>query len=224
MPRDNFRAWLAGCLRGTKYATVELRDEEIDRTAKRLGVDVDLLLEVRAKALIELHARGLSPPLSNTIPREQREAKLRGQKLDEKKRRLYQFHFPMPPEIVTAWKAECEVRGVHPPTFLRSLIHEYLLGTREPNAVRYWGWRGKIYRAPHAVRAIEPVVIPQGARRALFHRASSIGATASAVVRGLVLEALEGEHRNIPLMSAGMMYDDETRYNTVPLDPNRRPR
>jgi hypothetical protein len=74
------------------------------------------------------------------------------------------------------------------------------------------------------VRALELFVITQGARRALFHRSSSLGASASAVVRGLVLEALEGEHRGIPLVSAGMMYDDETRYNTVPLDPNRRSR
>jgi hypothetical protein len=129
----------------------------------------------------------------------------------------------MPPEIISMWKAECELRGVHPPTFMRSLIHEYLLGTREPRAVHHWSWRGKIYPAYRA-GTHEPTVITQGARRALFHRSSSLGTSASAVVRGLVLEAMEGEHRDIPLVTAGMMYDDETRYNTVPLDPNRRPR
>lgn len=214
MSGTTFREWLAARLRGTRYATVQLRDDEIDAVAKRLGVDPDLLLEVRAQELVALHERGFAQPISNAKRRP-------ADALRDYLPRLYQLQLWMPPAIVEAWYAECERRGVHASTFLRSLIHAYLLGAREPDPVKYWRWQGKLHRAPKSEETNAHTTIPQGARRAIGRRAAARGTKQTAIVRALVLEAMHGQHSGIPLVSSSMMYDDETRYNTVPLDPPR---
>jgi hypothetical protein len=219
VPRDKgFRHWLGIRLLGTKYATVRLSDDDVDRIAKQLGVDVDLLLEVRAQARVDLHDRGLSPPLSNSNKTVR----------ELSSKRLYQYQLWMPTVVFAAWQAECELRGVHGPTFLRSLIHEYLLGAREPHPEHYWTWQGKLIRSYRGDGCQdERAAIPQGAKRALTVRAVGRGTRATPVVRALVLEALKGEHMGVPLVTSGMMYDDEARYNTgVPalLDRREAPR
>jgi hypothetical protein len=204
---DGFRTWLAKRLLGTKFASMALGDDEIDAVAKRIGVDPDLLLEVRAEARIALRSRGLSPPQSNS---KRASAAAR----DEQMQRLYQVKVWMPPVVHAAWLAECHRRGVHPPTFLRSLIHEYLRGTREPSAEAYWRWQGKLILKYHKIRIAEKAVIPHGAKRALGLRAAALGTTPIPVLRALVLEALAGEHHGIALVPSSMMFDDESRYNT----------
>lgn len=210
-PPQSFREWLAARLLGTKYATVRISDDRVDAIAKRLGVDTDLLLEVRAQARLALHDRGLSPARSNAGGTQ------------EGIERLYQYQMWMPPQIHAAWMAECELRSAHPPTFLRSLIHDYLMGSHEPASARRWFWKGKplpTYVKGSSVN--EHTVITLGARRALMRRSRARGAQAANVVRALVLEAMAGEHRDIPQLTAAMMYDDETRYYTgdpLSLDP-----
>jgi len=210
-PPQNFREWLAARLLGTKYATVRMSDDRVDVVAKQLGVDVDLLLEVRAQARLALHDRGLSPARSNAGGTQ------------HGIERLYQFQMWMPPEIHATWMAECALRGAHPPTLLRSLIHDYLMGSREPAPVRHWSWKGRHVSAYTKGSSVnEHTVITLGARRALMRRSRARGAQAANVVRALVLEAMAGEHRDIPQLTAAMMYDDETRYYTgdpLSLDP-----
>jgi hypothetical protein len=206
-----FRAWLGARLLGSRFATIRLRDDEIDPIAKRLGVDPDLLLEVRAQARVAMHEQGLSPPLSNR----RKKIKDDSARLNEGQKRLYQYQMWMPPEIHEAWKAECERRGVYSPTMLRSLIHEYLLGAIEPQPQKYWVWQGQLLRAFRKKSFLdERAVIPHGAKRALNLRAARIGTQPTHLVRALIMETLAGGHAGIPLMQAGMMYDDETRYNT----------
>lgn len=207
MKHEAFRAWLAERLLGTRYATIRLADDEIDPIAKQLGVDPDLLLEVRAQARVALHAKGLAPPLSNRKKRHL-------QRVKDGDARLYQYLLWMPPDVFAAWKSECQTRGVHGPTLLRSLIHAYLLGTHEPQPLKTWVWNGRLLRGYRAHCLKEAAVIPSGAKRALMRRALGRGTQATLIVRGLVMEALRGEHAGVPLVQAGMMFDDENRYNT----------
>lgn len=206
MKLTGFRKWVGARLLGTKYATIRIDDSDIDAVAKKLGVDADLLLEVRAEAIIDLHKRGLAPAISNGTKRRQ--------SLEEVTKRIYQYQIWFPQPIFDAWRIECARRGVHASTFLRSLIHYYLLSSREPGALRDWVWEGQLYRGYTKGGVDERAVIPHGAKRALMRRASIQGTRSSHIVRALILAAMRGEYQSIPLVSAGMMYDDESRYYT----------
>jgi hypothetical protein len=205
--QNGFRAWLAGRLLGTKYATSPLADDEIDAAAKKLGVDPDLLVEVRAEARIALYEKGLAPPISNK-PR-----KPRSPYSTEPQRRLYQYRMWMPRGIAKVWEAECQLRGVRGPALLRSLIHHYLLGAREPAPEPTWRWEGRLYSFDREKDLEERATLPHGTKRALMRRSKLRNVPASAVVRALMLEAMRGEHRALPPLQAAQMFDDETRYN-----------
>ena len=169
-----------------------IADERIEAVALQLGLAPDLLVEVRAEAKLEKHARGLPQA-----------------------RRLYQFHLFLPPVVYRAWQDECTFRGIESGTFLRSLISDYLLGDREPVPLRRWIYQGRTYRMGDAHKRAQGLLratIPQGARRALARRAALIGGKATSVARALVLEALQGLHRGIALIDAQSMFDDERRY------------
>ena len=204
MQYDGFRAWIGARLLGTQYATIRIDDRDIDAVAKKLGVDPELLLEVRAQAIIDLHERGLAQPISNTKRRS----------LDEALVRLYQYQIWFPVPVFEAWRLECDRRSVHAATFLRSLIHYYLLSTREPAPLQNWVWEGKLYRGGLKEREAEKAVIPHGAKRALLRRAVLRGTRSSHIVRALILAAMRGEYQSLPLVTSGMMYDDESRYYT----------
>lgn len=204
--QNGFRAWLAGRLLGTKYATGPLADNQIDAAAKKLGVDPDLLVEVRAEARIALHQKGYAPPISN------RRSK-RAEFETEPQRRLYQYRMWMPRGIAKVWEAECQLRGVRGPALLRSLVHYYLLGAREPAPEPTWRWEGRIYPFDRDKDLEERATLPHGAKRALMRRANLQNVPASAVVRALMLEAMRGEHRRLPPLQAAQMFDDEARYN-----------
>jgi len=205
MSYEGFRAWIGARLLGTQYATIRVDDSDIDAVAKKLGVDADLLLEVRAQAIIDLHDRGLAQPISNT------KARLA---LDQVSQRLYQYQMWFPPEVFEVWRLECGRRGVHPPTFIRSLIHHYLLGTREPSPLQDWSWEGTLYRGYRSGRVSERAAIPHGAKRALIRRSTLLGTRSTHVVRALILGAMRGDYQSLPLVTSGMMYDDESRYYT----------
>lgn len=205
--QNGFRAWLAERLLGTKYATGPLADHQIDAAAKKLGVDPDLLVEVRAEARIALHSKGFAPPISN------RRSKQRKTISGETQRRLYQYRMWLPRGVAKVWEAECQLRGVRGPALLRSLVHFYLLGAREPAPEPTWRWEGRIYPFNREKDLEERATLPHGAKRALMQRANLQNVPASAVVRALMLEAMKGEHRRLPPMQAAQMFDDESRYN-----------
>jgi hypothetical protein len=202
-----FREWLAERLLGTKYATIGLDDEDVDRVAKQIGVDPDLLLEVRACARIERHSLGLK---SAAGPKE---------RLLAVRQRVAQINIFMPPPVHEAWKSECDFRGVDSTLLIRSMLHEYLLGAREPPPLVAWAWRGQVYRMGDRAKRmlhVERTAVPHGARRALSRRAERSGVPKIAIIRALMVEALEGDHRGVALVESSMMFDDETRYFQPP--------
>lgn len=197
----SFRTWLFERLLSTKWATVAMTEDAIDALSERLGVSPGLLCEVRAQAKIDLCKSGLRMPSANDP-------------LAPGFKRFYQFHLFMPPPVFKAWKEECEFRQLPEPVLLRSLIQEYLLDTREPTPLRFWYWEGKRHQMPKKTRdsCLVRATITHGANRALKRRARRIGSRPTALARALIIEALEGGHRDVRLIEHGSMYDDESRY------------
>jgi hypothetical protein len=203
-PIGSFREWLFDRLLGSRFATMAIDDSDIDKTAKRLGVDPELLLEVRAQARVDRRARGLpSPKLRHSKPEPGAAV-----------RRLYQYQISLPAEIEAAWRDECAFREVRGALLLRSLIHDYLSNSREPEFMSFWLLGGKCYIAGKHKRHLheEKATIPNGAKRALSRRAVLAGTTPTTIVRSLMLEVLAGQHRHVRLVESSMMFDDERRY------------
>src|SRR4029077_8947446 len=172
-----------------------LPDSKIDEAARQIGVDPEALLEARAEARIERHKRG--------------------QPTDRGTDRLCRCQVFMPEVIFKAWKEECANRDLQGSALLRSIVHAYLVGRREPVPLKVWKWEGKRYRmGPNGERAPfrERAFIPIGAKRALTRRAELARTIPTAILRALVMELLMGEHRALPIVEHGMMYDDEERY------------
>jgi hypothetical protein len=210
MFRQSFREWLIERLIETKFARDAIPDAQIDAAAKQLGVDPDVLLDARARTRERRHEHGLRPRMKKLVPAD----------VQARHSRLYQFHLYMPGELFRLWKDECAYRGIEGSTLLRALIHSYLLSSYEPTSpVTGWYWKGSRYRMGDAqIRRdfLERAVIPQGAKRALRRRAARFGGTSVGIVRALVLEAMAGKHRKVPVIDAGMMFDDEDRYYQGP--------
>jgi hypothetical protein len=180
-----------------------LDDEDVDRIAKQIGVDPDLLLEVRVRARIERHSIGL------------KSAALAKEKLVGIRQRVAQINVFMPATVHEAWKIECDFRGIDSTLLIRSMLHEYLLGEREPAPMVAWVWRDQAYRMGDQAKRmqhVERAAVPHGARRALARRAERLGVPSLAIIRALIVEALDGGHRHVPLVESSMMFDDETRY------------
>jgi hypothetical protein len=203
---ESFRQWLLERLLGTRWARVALTDDQIDAVARRLGVSSEILLEARAQTKIVKHASGLPNAIS-----------MAGRVAGEY-RTYYQYHLFMPPVVWKAWADECKFREVKGSLLLRSMIHDYLSFPRSVAPLRQWRYQDKTYKMGEHGRThfLERAQIPHGAKRALEHRARQIGALPTWVVRALVLEALAGLHRDIRLIEATMMYDDESRYLSPP--------
>src|SRR5574342_59799 len=166
-----FRDWLLQKLLSHQIVSINVPDERIEKLAKRMGVQPDLVFEARALYRIDRakHGRG-------TL-----------------RRRLGQWDVWVPHPIWKAWEEECAFRGVEPPVLLRSLVAEYLSGTREPITVlAYWFWKGKRYGVGHGGKDAHhaKAQFPYGAWRVLQRRAKRSGVTGSGIIRALILETL----------------------------------
>jgi len=200
----SFRKWLFARLLGSSFATEGISDDRIDAVAKQIGVDPDLLVEVRTEARLGQHRRGLSLAHGRFIRASPQDRHMR----------IYQYHLFMPGPVYRAWQEELEFRGVPGTVLLRSLLHDYLQSRRDVGALASWIWDGNTYKLGKLTRKDfeQRTVIPHGAKRALARRAAAAGTTSTAITRALVLEALRGLHRDILLVDPGAMYDDENRY------------
>jgi hypothetical protein len=210
--RHGFREWLVDRLMGTEAATRPLQDGGLPELAAQLGVQVDALLEARAKRAVIDAA-------------EQRQPRM-GQKVDNKH---YQITVFFPEAIHQEWLTQAKARGLKGSALLRSILNAYLMGSYEPkNVLKHWHWRGCSWPCdthrwglehdgpwPFTDRAL----LPQGARRALVIRARRIGASMTAVCRALVCETLDGKFGQpgvLEIVDAATMFDDESRYYLGP--------
>jgi len=209
-----FRKWLVERVAASRWGVVSASDDDVEVMAREIGVQPDVLLEARVQALRERVRAGRVQPMGDKKAHSQH----------------YQFELLMPEEVFRAWKHEAQRRGVDGSALLRSLIHSYLLGTWQPTEVpKRWVWCGRGYtvvprewKAAHGSRYPfrERCLIPPGAQRALVRRGRELGTTPSAIVRALVLNAIDGLWAGpgtITIVDCTGMYDDEDRY----FHPNR---
>lgn len=211
IPHATFRKWLIDRLLGTSYvAAFKNEPEEVQRTAYRLGIRTDVLLEAREQACLIRDAEGLQRPMGR---------KRAGSA-------HYQYTINMPRYLNELWKAECDRRGIKGSALLRSMIHAYLRGSWEPEHLcEQWVYHGIIYpdarteaayrekRRCNAYR--ERTLIPNGAKRALGRRSWRLGFAPTSLVRALIVHVLEGKWGGpgtFPIVDSAAMFDDETRY------------
>jgi hypothetical protein len=206
-----FRERLIELVIATRYARDPIKDENIDRIAKSIGLDPDLLLEARVRYRIQRRRDGFQIPMG-------------------RKRcgtRHYQIKCDMPEQVYRDWKHEAARRGVDSAALMRSIMHAYLLGSYEPGPLlRRWQYKGQDLTIPKkqwestkgkgAYPYKERSLVTWGSMRALRLRAERLGHRPTAIMRALILEILDGKFPHVRLIDAQSMFDDETRYRIEP--------
>ncbi len=204
MSYSAFRRRLVSLLATTHWARIG--PEEVERHAKGLGVAPEILQAARDVVDRERKKRGLKP--------------IQGRKVNEAT--WPQLEIDMPEKVFDDWHTWCEMQQSTSNALLRGIIHAYLLGTWEPEWVsRHWRYKGSTLIVPRRGyeekhRAAWPyrerVLVTTGAKRALIFRAARTNTTATAIVRGLMLEILEGRYGNVIPRDARSMFADVQRY------------
>jgi len=197
-----FRRWLVDRLKESSWPTTR---EPIEEVARQLGLQPDVLLQATAElaAAREQAGRGVRPA-AGLLPTPRRDQPI--------------IEMSVPKEIAAEWRGFCEARDLESNMLFRSLLHTYLSGSREPAWIqKRWKYRGATYkmhgtrrgkRWPHRIRS----VVSQGALRALRRRAQRLGARPAAVLRGLVIDLLEGRFGYVKMTDVSAMWDDPNRY------------
>lgn len=201
-----FRRWLIDKLKASRWARTS--DEALSAMAKRIGVQPDLLAQAQRELDEDAKRRGRRRTQIGAPNR------LRG------KRRKVEVQ--LPERIYEDWVAYGKHRGMAPSLVLRGLIHDLLSGPRQPTKLeRTCFYRGKKYQLTGYKYGVKwPFMaktdVTEGAARALTLRAAATGTTVAGLLRGLVLDLLEGRVKRVTVISgANAMFDDETRYWTL---------
>jgi len=212
-----FRRWLVDRLVESKWPGVRGEDRAV--LARRLGVNPAVLDE----AELELRRRAKG---EGTIP-----AKLGSPEFYRQPNVNVRFcECAFPTEVYKDWQAYCRSQGVTESVALRSLVHTLLSGPRQPSWLgRAWCYKDKMLKLvgygeftkagkkwPYTAKT----EISKGAESALIRRAQMTGATPAALVRGQVIDLLEGRVERL-LIATGprAMWDDARKYWTL----ERRP-
>jgi hypothetical protein len=200
-----FRNWLVQKLKQTSAASRPDPARTLAEQAMALGVQPDVLALAQRELAEETRAAGRRPTLK-----------------DVKKRQYYTLS--MPKEVWEDWQKYCELRRLESSVLLRSLIVSLLSGPKQPTYTGLrWMYRGRRlthegsgeYRKagkhwPYVART----ELTQGAYRALRKRADSSRATPSGMVRGMILDLLEGRLKRLRIVTPDL-WDDETKYWTL---------
>jgi hypothetical protein len=202
---SRFRRWLIDKVKRARWVTYTA--DTVDAVARRIGVQPDVITQAQAELAAERRAEGKMPTVLGTG---------RTQRL--KKR---QIDIDMPKDVHHDWLLYCKTRALPGSVVIRSLIQTLLSGPENPQWLgRQWRYRGRILRLtgykeyitrgwPHNVKTD----VSEGAARALTLRARSLGCTLAALVRGAVIDLLEGRTKRLNIVnSPDAMWDDETRY------------
>lgn len=178
----------------------------VAETAKALGVRADVLEEaIRGRAL--------------TNQRRGKPARSIG------KRTMNRFDYAlvrvtMPPPIYKDWSEYCQTLRVKPAAVLRSLIHEFLLTGNKPTTMTHeWRYRGSVYQLESRFKRSVPSAptrITLGAQQVLDEYADHWSVKATAIMRGLVVDLLEGRTRAMKIVAFPELWGDPARYKRPP--------
>lgn len=203
-----FRRWLIEKVKRSRWVTYP--SDSLEAVARRIGVQPDVLVEAQAELTEERRHDGKLP------------LKLGTGRVRQARRKQIDLDVPKP--VFDDWLAYCQTRDLPPSVVLRSLIHTLLSGPENPSWTgRAWWYRGKTHRlsnyAEVAKRGWWPynakTDVTPGAARALALRAQALGCTYTGLVRGAIIDLLEGRTQRLNVVtSASSMWEDETRYWT----------
>lgn len=194
-----FRDWLVKQLLLMRWAAPA--GASIDRIARHLGVQVDVLEDV-------IRARDAELPFRGRLRRAGR------------KRPLYRtdvgrITLAMPKPILTAFQEYLGVLRISASALVRSLVHHFLSagGPRPTTTTPAWHYQGKIYHMTHVTKPSIEIKITRGSHVALDHYATAWGVTATGIVRGLVTDALEGRVKGrFRIVAFSELWGDPDRY------------
>lgn len=194
-PDTEFKNWLILQLQRTRW--VRLR-EPPERTAQRLGVTLEVLLEARKQ-------------YAANVERGELGYKLHAESVE--------VSIKAPEQLFVTWREICKDMRLEGGAVLRTLIHQLLLartnsakldqaewvvyGRRYPiksDPNKAWPWRLRTF-------------ISRGAKSALRIRASRARVTETALVRAQIVEFLEGSHRKMPhVVTPEQMHSTAEKY------------
>jgi hypothetical protein len=199
---SRFRAWLVQRVKHSRWTSRNCTD--LAAVARRLGVQPDVLVDAQSALDAEQEAAGRT---SSRI----------GQRyVQHRKPRV--FTVDMPPVVFADMKAYCELRQVNPFVVLRSLVVKLLTGTAQPTWLgRGWLYKGQHYPSEsHGVRHSVGTDVSEGAGEALTIRATVTGVSPSALLRGMVIDLLEGRVVRLTIVNTvAQMPDDVNQYVTL---------
>ncbi len=184
-----FREWLVEQLKLSRWSVVST--ETVADAARRLGVQEDVLQQAINERTSgkRLHARRELA--------EQRTLKLW-----------------VPEEIDRDFDAYCKILGVTSAIFFRSIAQSYLLNpvTTPAMLTGTWIYRNKRYLCHAKTRTRLLARVSRGALLAIDHRAQQLSIPTAWLLKGLVIDVLEGRMRQIKIVLATDMWGDPKRY------------
>lgn len=202
---SRFRRWLVDKVKRSRWVTYNA--DTAESVARRIGVQPDVITQAQRELSDERQAAGKAPVLLGTgrPPR----------------RRRRQIDVDMPKDVHSDWLLYCKTRDLPGSVVIRSLIQTLLSGPENPRWLgRQWRYRGRTLHLagykdyvqrgwPYNVKTD----VSEGAARALTIRARALGCTPTALVRGAVIDLLEGHTKRLNIVTSSVaMWDDETRY------------
>lgn len=196
--RLSFRSWLIEQILAIRWSAPPTAT--VTEIALHLGVQVSVLEEAQALAAERAKTRGRTPKPG-------------------KKRALFRYDYGdvyahLPPEIERDWRAYLAVLGIKSAALLRSLVHHFLVagGPRPTSIARSWCYRGQVIQMKESGTPQHRARITLGAETALIHYAELWGVKAMAVVRGLIIDLLEGRVTKLRIVAFGELWGDPDRY------------
>lgn len=186
-PPQNFRAVLVEQIKRTRFARESTTLEE---TAERLGVRADVLAQAR------------------------QEYRQKAFRADYER---YRFFVSAPKIVRDHWNRVAAARKIEGPLLLRGLIQALLLSGQPPTTTHtFWFYRGVAMPIPSGIKSKWPwrieASISRGADKALDDIANRLGCSKTALVRGQVVDFLEGRTKRVVLISSSQMYNDPRKY------------
>jgi len=202
-----FRRWLVDKLKASRWP--RSTNDSIVKMAKLIGVRPEVL-EQAQQELDEEAKQGGRRRCQVGAPNRMRGVKRR------------KVEVQLPKRVYDDWISYCTLRQLPSPLVLRGLVHDLLTGPRQPTKMeRKCYYRGRTYaltgyRYGTKWPYVAKTDVTEGAARALILRATASSTTTAALLRGLVLDLLEGRVQKVTVISSSSaMFDDETRYWTL---------
>lgn len=197
----SFRGWLVKQLQIARWSAPA--GLPLPAVAQKLGVTLDVLEEALAAREAALKASGR--PLMHRGKR----TRFRSDYAELK--------VTMPTVVYRAWQEILGTFKISSSALLRSLVHAFLLHPHRPErAQQAWHYQGQVYhligRSAITRRESACTRVTRGAQIALDHHADAWSIPASAIMRGLVVDVLEGRKKRLKIVGYPELWGDPDRY------------